>query len=333
MGAAPAMGVAMTRAAVAVLLGGALAAVLPGPAAGADRYALIVSGASGSPQHAATNEKRRDALLEALTGSLGVPAANVIVLRDTPAASADSATRAAVTQAVKKIGTRLKPDDVFLIVLLGHGSDDGVDAKFNLVGPDMSADEWRTLLQPLAGRLVFVNTTAASAAFLERLAGPNRIVITATNSPAQQYDTVFADFFAPAFTVPDADLDKDGRVSVGEAFAFASERVKRHYAERGQLVTERAVLDDTGDGKGKEAGTPGPDGSVASRTFFDVGPEQAATGDTALSELLARRNALETSLEELKRKKEFMPPDDYARELERLLLEHARLSREIRGRS
>lgn len=303
------------------------------PAAAADRYALIVSGASGSPQHAAATDKRRTALVEALTGPLAVPAANVIVLKEGAPGSPDLATRDRVMEALKTLAPRLVEDDVLLIVLLGHGTDDGVDAKFNLVGRDMTAEEFRALLLPVKGRVVFVNTTAASAAFLARIAGPRRIVLTATDTPAQQYDTVFAEYFGPAFTAPEADLDKDGRVSVGEAFAFASLRVKRFYAEKGQLATERAVLDDTGDGTGKEAGTPGPDGSVASRTFLDAGPEVAASKDAALSELLARRNALETQLEELKRKKAFMPAGDYDRELEQVLIAIARLSRDIRTRS
>lgn len=319
---------AMRTAVLAIVMLG-----LTGGAFGAERYALIVSGASGSPQHAATTEKRRTALVQALSGPLGLPPANLVVLKEGTPDAPDAATRDRLTAAVKTLASRIGADDVLLIVLLGHGTDDGVDAKFNLVGRDVTAGEFRDLLAPVKGRVVFVNTTAASAAFLARLAGPRRVVLTATDNPAQQYDTVFADYFSAAFTAPEADLDKDNRVSVGEAFAFASLRVKRFYAERGQLATERAVLDDDGDGRGKEAGTTGPDGALASRTFLDAGPEVAASKDAALSELLARRDTLETELDELKRKKAFMPDEDYTRELERVLVAIARLSRDIRSRS
>jgi hypothetical protein len=321
------------RACLPVVVLACALALAAGRAAAADRFALIVSGASGSPEHAAAHARRSEVIVRALMGPLGLPAKNVIVLKDGARDAADAATREQVTQAIGALLPRMKAADVFLVVLLGHGTDDGVDAKFNLVGPDLDADEWRTLLQPVPARLVFVNTTSASAAFLSRLTSPRRIVITATDTPAQQYDTVFAEYFGAAFTALEADLDKDGRVSIGEAFSFASVRVKRYYAERGQLATERPVLDDTGDGRGKEAGTAGPDGALASRTFLDAGPDVAASRDPALSDLLARRDALETALEELKRKKEFMPADDYTRELERLLVEHARLSRRIRTRS
>lgn len=299
----------------------------------AARFALVVAGASGSPQHATVLAQRRDALAGALVGPLGVPPDHVVVLGDGPPSAPSSATREHVQRAVQDLAARMAAADTLLVVLIGHGTDDGVDAKFNLVGPDLEAEEWRRLLQPVPGRLVFVNTSSASAAFLARIAGPGRVVITATDTPVQKYDTVFADYFAGAFTAPDADLDKDARVSIGEAFAFASARVKKYYADRGQLATERAVLDDTGDGKGKEAGAPGDDGALASRTFLDAGPEATASTDPAVSELLARRDALEATLEELRRKKEFMPADDYERELERVLVEHARVSRRIRSRS
>lgn len=306
---------------------------LQSSARGANRFALVITGASGSPGHATANAKRAAALTGALSGPLGLKSSNIIVLKEGPSAAPDAATRDNLRRSVADLVSRVAQDDVLLVVLLGHGTDDGTQAKFNLVGPDVTTEEWRDMLRPLRGRLVFINTTSASAAFLGRLAGPQRVVITATDTPAQQYDTVFAEYLGSAFSAQEADLDKDGRVSVGEAFARASAEVKRYYSERGQLATERAVLDDDGDGRGKQAGTPGPDGSLASRTFLDAGPEIAASKDAALSELLSRRNALETTLDELKRKKEFMPEADYNREVEKVLLELARLSREIRGRS
>ena len=60
----------------------------------------------------------------------------------------------------------------------------------------------------------------------------------------------------PGVDDPAADSDKDGRISLWEAFAYASTLVKQYYEQRGQLSTERPVLDDTGDGVGKEAAAP-----------------------------------------------------------------------------
>lgn len=295
------------------------------------RYVLVVSGVSGSPEHAERHARWRTTLIETLRGPLGLPDGHLRVLHDDGAGDEDRATAANVRRVVEAWRPTLGDTDLLVVVLIGHGTYDGVDAKFNLVGPDLEAAEWAALLDGLRGSQVVVNTASASFPFLRRLAGPRRVVVTATDSPLQKYDTVFAEFFVQAFTADEADLDKDGRVSIGEAFTFAGMRARRWYEQRGQLATERALIDDDGDGIGQEAGALGSDGALASRLFLDEGPEIARSRDPALSELLGRRESLEASIDELRRKRTFMPPDDYDRELERLLIELARLSRRIRG--
>jgi hypothetical protein len=307
--------------------------LLASAARAAERYALVVRGLPGSAAHAERQAAWETGLVETLTGRLAIPAGHVRVLQPDPAPADRLATAANLRTVLAELRTRVRPADLLLVVLLGHGTFDGVDAKFNLVGPDLEAAEWRSLLAGVPGRLVFVNTTGASAPFLARLAAPGRVVVTATDSPAQRFDTVFPEFFVEAFAGEESDLDKDGRVSIGEAFAHASRRTRRWYEQQGRLPTERAVLDDTGDGLGKEAGVPGPDGAVAARVFLDGGDQPALRRDPAISELIARRDVLEGDVEDLKRKRSFMPAEDYARELERLLVDLARISRRIRARS
>jgi len=299
----------------------------------AERFVLVVSGAAGSPSIAEEHAQWRKTLLQALDAPLRVPGDHVIVLAGRPADDATSATRERVEAAFATLRARMRPADLLCIVLIGHGTFDGIEAKFNLVGPDLEAGEWNALIGRLAGRVVVVNTTGASYPFLERLASPGRVVIVATASPAQKYDTVFPRFFTAAFADAESDLDKDGRTSIGEAFTYASTRARHWYERRGQLPTELGLLDDNGDGVGQEAGKPGPDGAVASRLFLDAGPEAATSADPAISELIARRDALEAAVDELKRKRAFMPPEDHARELERVLVDLARLSRRIRAGS
>src|SRR5205085_1405311 len=120
------------------------------------------------------------------------------------------------------------------------------------------------------------------------LAGPKRIVVTATDSSAQQFETVFPEFFVRAFDDPAADQDKNGRVSIWEAFSYASAAVRQWYDQHGQLATERALLDDNGDGIGREAQNPGPDGQLARAVY--VAAEAPAAAD---SELARRRADLE----------------------------------------
>jgi hypothetical protein len=189
------------------------------------------------------------------------------------------------------------------------------------------------MLKAVPGRLVLVNTASASFPFLERLSGPRRVVITATDSPAQRYDTIFPEYFIRALTDPAADLDKNQRVSVWEAFAAASGAVRRHYQQRGQLSTEHALLDDNGDGIGNEVTTPGDDGSLASRTYLDESLPGAQPTDEVLLKLLQRRSTLEAEIEDLKIRRQFLPPAEYAKEFERLMIELSQVSHDVRART
>jgi hypothetical protein len=224
-------------------------------------------------------------------------------------------------------------DDLLLVMLIGHGTFDGVDAKFNLVGPDLESAEWAALLRGMPARLVIVNSAPASFPFLERLSGPRRIVISATDTVAQQFDTVFPEHFIAALAEPGADIDKNGRISVWEAFAFAGSAVRRHYQQRGQLATERPLLDDNGDGIGREPAGQGNDGSLSSRTYFDEPSPDAAPTDEVLLKLLQQRAALEAEVDDLKVKKTFMQPSEYEAEFERLMIELAKISRGVRQRT
>ena len=146
----------------------------------------------------------------------------------------------------------------FVLLLIGHGTFDGIDAKFNLVWAGSSnRPSGSALLKSLAGRVVTVNASSASFPFLERLSAPRRIVITATDSARATIRHRLPGGLHPCahrFDLPI--LDKNERISIWEAFAGASAGVRRHYQQRGQLSTERALLDDNGDGVGNEDTTP-----------------------------------------------------------------------------
>jgi len=253
------------------------------------------------------------------------------VLAETESRGTGKATRENVQRVLGDMQKRLTKDDLLLVFLIGHGTSlDVDDAKFNLVGPDMTAGQWAELLNPIPGRLVFVDTTAASFAFMHKVAGRGHVVLTATDSDAQQFETALAEFLIKAFDDPAADLDKDGRVSVLEAFTYASAGVRHWYEERGELPTERPLLDDNGDGIGREADNPGPDGPLARITYLE--PE-ATPADAALAALLNRRAELEADLEELKARRSSMSPAQYDAQVEKILLDLARLSQQIRPKS
>jgi hypothetical protein len=244
------------------------------------------------------------------------------------------ATRENVRAVLADVRKRMTKEDQLLVLLIGHGTTlDGDEAKFNLVGPDLSASEWSQFLRPIPGRLVFVNATGASYPFLRKLAARGHVVLTATDTAAQQFETVFPEFFIKAFDDPAADLDRNGRVSMWEAFTYASSGVRQWFEQKGQLPTERPLLDDTGAGVGREAQNPGTDGAIARVTYLEPDAPLALPADSALAGLIRRRADLETQLEELKARKESTPPDQYDAELEKLLVDIARLAAQIRAKS
>ena len=310
----------------------ALALWLANPVAAEERWAFVLSGASGGPKYAEQMVEWRSALQSALVDRYGFKSDRVRVFVDETVKTGESGSAENVRRAFADVRKQLGRDDLLLIILLGHGTYDGDVAKFNLVGPDLSAADWRTLLAGIPSRLVVVNTTEASFPFLERLSGPNRVVITATDSAAQKYTTVFPDYFVKAMSEASSDLDKNGRTSVFEVFSAASAAVKQHYQQRGQLTTERAVFDDNGDGVGREAEAPGPDGAMARLLYLDA-ELPAAANDPELAGLLKRRRELEAEAEALKLKKGTMAAPMWEAEYEKLMIELAKVSREIRGKS
>jgi len=302
-------------------------------AAAEQRYALVISGASGGQKYAEQMAEWRNGIRAALVDRYGFASDHVrLFVDESVKTGGEPGTAQNVRAALATLRKQMGADDVLLIILLGHGTYDGDAAKFNLVGPDLTAADWAALLKGLPGRLVLVNTTAASFPFLEPLSGPNRIIITATDSPAQKYATVFPDYFVKALSEASTDLDKNGRTSIFEVLAATSLAVRQHYEKRGQLLTERAVFDDNGDRVGREAEAPGPDGGLARTLYLDA--ELPASADNPeLAALIRRRRELEAEAEALKAKKASMPVPVWEAEYEKLMLELARVSREIKMKS
>ena len=304
---------------------------VPGSASASERYALIVSGVSGTEKFAASQKTWVSSLQATLQQRLGFAADRITVLSE-DGAGTTIANRDNVVRVLASLKSSLTADDMLLVVLIGHGTFDGTVAKFNLVGPDMDSREWKAAFDGNAARLVFVNTTSSSFQFVSALSAKNRIVIAATDSAAQKYATLFPQYFIEALEqVSKADNDKNGRLSVWEAFAYASQAVKQAFEKQGTLVTERSVIDDNGDGVGKEAAaTDGTDGVLAKTTFLDPLPA-SSSGNTALAGLEKQRVTLEAEIEQLKGRKGEVPAGQYEEEFERLAIELAKVSAQIRN--
>lgn len=325
------------------------------PAAAQQSWVVVVSGLSGEPRFAESFATWSREVVDAARRS--VPAGNIRVLAE-DGTGANRSTRENVLSVLAFVGARAGADDDVLLVLFGHGSDEG-GARINLPGPDLRAGDLAGALQAFrARRIMVVDATSASGAFVQPLAGRGRIVVAATKSGAERNETLFGGYFAAALAGDVADVDKDGRISLLEAFDYARHEVARAYDSAGRLQTEHAVLDGDGDGQGSsDPSATTADGAPASIAYLAIVPGAArlagsgglpgaaagsggatAAGDSAAAiaatpagrELLERKRSLEAELAALRGRKAAMPEADYQRELERLLLELSRNGRALR---
>ena len=108
--------------------------------------------------------------------------------------------------------------------------------------------------------------------------------------------------------------------------------MKLYYEQRGQLSTERPLLDDDGDRVGREALAPGMDGALARNLQLDADPG-SVSADVAIAALERQRAALEAQLEDLKARRSTLSDAEYQAELERILVQLSRIAQQISQRS
>ena len=311
------------------------------PAAAQDTHLVMVVGLGGQESYDARFRGWATTIYDAAVNRLGVTADHVIWLGDDPAAPAgriqDKATVAAMRTAFTQVAQRAGADDRVLVVLIGHGTEREGRALFNLTGPDLTPADLAVMLDELAPRRVaVVNTGSSSAGFIAGLKAPGRTVITATRSGRENNETWFAGYFADALAKEGSDLDKDGRISLFEAFEYSRREVARYFEEKKLLVTEHALLDGDGNGEGTMEPTSDQGDGLAAGTFYVGGgartaaAQAAASDDPVLRGLLAERTRLEERIAALRARKAEMDAAAYDQQLEDLLVELALKNREIR---
>ena len=245
-------------------------------------------------------------------------------------------TREQIKAKFDAIARDAKANDALVVMLIGHGTYDGVEYKFNIPGPDITGMELAGMMDRVpANRQLVMNGTSCSGASIEFLRKPNRVVISATKTGSEKNATIFARFWAEALRDPAADIDKNENVSALEAFHFAQKKTKEFFDTQKRLATEHSVLEDTGKGTGVAAAGNGPDpdtgeGKLASTfTVVRLGANAAAAKDPAKKALLDQKEQIESAIDELKYQKASMATDDYKKQLTRLLLELSRIQTEI----
>ena len=227
------------------------------------------------------------------------------------------------------------------LILIGHGTFDGKTARYNLRGPDLTADQLSQSCVAIKHPLAILNCFSSSGPFLKALSADNRVIISATKNGYEFYFSRFGNFLSKASSQPQADLDHDGQISLLEAYLAACRETNAYYQEKGELATEHALLDDNADQQGTRsdqfeglnripdshsATTTLPDGHRAHQfTLFAIQPIAQISGEQKL-----KRDELELQILALKqRKAEFSSSDEYFQKLEPLMIELAHVYRRI----
>ena len=311
----------MKAALLAICLAAALLFAVPARAA---VYYVTVAGLGGEPDY----EQEFTSLAMDLDKLLKASGSDVHVYTLT----GKDATRANLTETLSKVASEAKPDDDFVLTLIGHGSFDGFEYKFNLPGPDISAADLAVLCDHVpAKRQLIVNTTSASGGSVAALEKHGRAVIAATKSGTEKNATVFARYWVQALHDPEADVDKNDAISALEAFRYATSRTAEFYDAQKRLATEHAEFEDTGlHDPVREASTDTGEGLLLSSfTLIRLGAAQKAYADPAKRALLARKEELERQIDTLKYQKAAMDPVDYKKQLTAALLDLAKVQQEL----
>ena len=271
-------------------------------------HALIITGVPGEPRLAQQFQRDATTMGSALTQRFN---AKVTVLS---AASSPRSDKTGIMNALQGLAGTTEAGDRVLVILMGHGSVQDGHARFNIPGPDVTAEELAGMLAPLQGRSVaVVLATSASGGFINALKADHRVVVTATRSAAENEEVVFAQFFAKALSEDVADINKDNALSIAEATEYARREVERFYQQHKRLATEHATVT----GAGADA--------------FLLTTSARAVANPALQALYNDRAGIEQRIAALRERKSSMTTTAYEAELERFLLELARKNQQIRA--
>jgi hypothetical protein len=285
-------------------------------------YYVIVAGLGGEPDYQQRFIEAAKDLDRVFKGS--GESAHVYTL------TGAQSTAAQLRDTLNSIARDARADDDFVLILIGHGSFDGVEYKFNLVGPDIAATQIAEMCDRiLARRQLVVNTTSASGGSVAVLERPGRAVIAATKSGTEKNATIFARYWVEALQDPGADADKSDSISAMEAFTYAAKKTSAFYDAQKRLATEHPVFDDIGRGEPVREAANGQGLLLSSFIVLRLGGNLQTANDPAKRVLLQKKEDLEQKIDTLKYQKAAMDPADYKQQLTAALVELAKVQEEL----
>jgi len=290
----------------------------------AELYITIVQGLDGDVEYLQQFDEQRKVI---------TAAAKTLTSDDKLAEfSGAAATLEALLAHFEQLNATMQDDDRAALYLIGHGSFDGEEYKFNLPGPDITALDIKNLLDALPGHNHFVlNTSSTSGAMVELITGvpaprddaeapadsgdDKYLLVAATRNGNERNATHFGRYFAEALTSEAADINKNNNVSVQEAYDYAARSVETYFSDAGRLATEHSQL----------RGSGAAQFSLSRLNEIDV----PADADPLLAQLLQERQALDTQVEELQLRRSELGNAEYLSQLQALILRTAELTERI----
>jgi len=290
--------------------------------ANAETYYVIVAGLGGEPDY----EQRFNAEAKDLEKLFKASGSSV----RTYTLTGQDANSSRLKDTLSAVARSAKPEDDYVLILIGHGSFDGITYKFNLAGPDVSADEIAEMCNRVSSRRqLIVDTSSASGGAIQSLRRPGRAIVTATKSGTEKNATVFARYWVEALQDRSSDTDKSDSISALEAFTYAAKKTASFYDSQKRLATEHAVFVDVDGGQPVREATAGQGALMSSFALLRLGSTLQAANDPAKRPLLEKKEELEQQIDTLKYQKAAMDPADYKKQLTAMLLDLARVQQEL----
>ena len=161
--------------------------------ASAASFTFIVAGLGGEPEYEQRFREETAVIGAAAVEAAGGDKSHVVML------TGEQARRDSLRRELQEFAAKIKPADSVTVVLIGHGTFDGENYRFNVPGTDITGSELGQLFDRLpAKKQLIVNATSSSGATIELWQRPERGVITATKSGGERTATRFAQYWGQA---------------------------------------------------------------------------------------------------------------------------------------
>lgn len=177
-----------------------------------------------------------------------------------------------INRQLDKIAASITTSDRFIFYYIGQANIVSGQLRLNLPAEDIThlqLSKWLGTVK--CGSMLVVLDCPGAELAVKPIAAPGRIIIAAARKD-QPYSTRFTKYFLGVMKNKENDTDKNGKISLLEAFTAVTKQIGDFYKEKQVIRTEHPLLEDNGDGTPEERPSDlkirKTDGKAASLFFF-----------------------------------------------------------------